>query len=100
MKTKSNAGVIGAVLIGAGVGLTTAGLVLIVPVCMNWSAGLLEQAIRRSREGVENAAASLGEFAGRAQSRFGEAAKAAKTGTAKAASAVESAARHVREYAS
>ena len=100
IKTKSNAGVWGAVLIGAGCGLTAAGLALVIPACMNWSAGLVEQAIRRGREGMENAAASLGEFAGRTQSKFGEAAKTAKSGTAKAAGVVETAARQVREYTS
>ena len=100
MRTKSNTGVLGAVLIGLGCGLTAAGLVLVIPACMNWSAGLVEQAMRRGREGVENAAASLGEFAGRAQSRFGDAAKTAKVTTAKAAGAVETAARHVREFTS
>ncbi len=100
MKIRSNNGVVGAILIGAGVGLTAAGLVLVIPACMNWSAGLMEQAFRRGREGVETAAASLGEFTGRAQNRFGEAAKAAKAGTAKAAGAVETTARHLREYSS
>ena len=100
METKSNNGMIGAVLIGIGVGMTAAGLVLVVPACMNWSAGLVEQAIRRGRESVESAAATLGDVAGRAQSRFGDAAKTAKATTAKAAGAVEIAARHVREYTS
>ncbi len=100
MKTKSNAGLIGAILIGAGVGLTAAGLVLVVPACMNWSAGLIEQAVQRGRESFESAAASIGDFAGRAQSRFGEAAKTAKATTAKAAGAVETTARHIREYTS
>ena len=100
MATRSNNGVIGAILIGAGVGLTAAGLVLVIPACLNWSAGLLEQAIEKGRESVGTAAASLGEFAGHAQSRFSEAAKTAKTKTAQAAGAVEAAARHVREYTS
>lgn len=100
MKTQSNNGVVGAILIGMGVGLTAAGLVLIVPACMNWSAGLVEQAIRKGREGVGTAAASLGDIAGHAQSRFGEAAKTAKSTTARAAGVVETAARHVREYTS
>jgi hypothetical protein len=42
----------------------------------------------------------LGDIAGRAQHHFGEAAKSAKTHTAKAAGVVEHAARSVREYAS
>ncbi len=100
MATKSNSATTGAILIGMGVGLTAAGLVLVVPACMNWSAGLMEQAVRKSREHVGNAAASLGEFAGHAQSRFGEAAKTAKATTAKAAGTVETAARHLREYTS
>lgn len=100
MNRKSNNGLIGAILIGTGVGLTAAGLVLVIPACMNWSAGLMEQAIRRGRESVGNAAASLGEFAGHAQARFGDAAKTAKSTTSKAAGMVENAARHVREYTS
>jgi hypothetical protein len=100
MKTKSNAGVVGAVLIGAGVGLTAAGLVLVIPACMNWSAGLIDQAIQRGRDSFESAAASIGDIAGRAQSRFGDAAKTARATTSKAAGAVESTARHIREYTS
>jgi len=98
MKTKSNSGVIGAMLIGTGVGLTAAGLVLVIPACLNWSAGIVEQAIRRGRESLDQATTTLGDLAGRAQTRFGEAAKAAKATTAKAAGAVETGARHVREY--
>jgi hypothetical protein len=100
MKTKSNSGVLGAIFIGAGIGLTATGLVLVIPACMNWSAGLMEQALRRGREGLDQATSSLGDFAGRAQNRFGEAAKAAKSTTAKAAGAVENTARHLREYTS
>ena len=100
MRSDSKNGVIGAILIGVGCGLTVAGLVLVVPVCTNWSLGLAEQAFRRGRESVENAAATLGEVAGRAQSRFGDAAKAARATTSRAAGAVETAARHVREYTS
>ena len=100
MKKPSNTAVTGAVLIGIGCGLTAAGLVLVIPACTNWSLGLMEQAFRRGRESVESAAASLGEFAGKAHSRFDEAAKTARTGTSKAAGAVETVARHVREYTS
>jgi hypothetical protein len=67
---------------------------------MNWSAGLFEQALRQGRESVGNAAASLGEFAGRTQARFGEAAKTAKGTTARAAEVVENAARNVRQHVS
>ena len=100
MRSTSKNGIAGAVLIGVGCGLTVAGLVLVIPACANWSLSLTEQAWRRGRESVENAAASLGEFAGRTQHRFEEAAKTAKSSTAKAAGVVESAARHVREYTS
>jgi hypothetical protein len=100
MRTKSNNGVIGAIMIGAGIGLASAGLMLIIPACMNWSAGLIDQAVRKGRESVGNAAASIGDFAGHAQTRFGEAAKTARTTTSKAAGAVETAARQVREYTS
>jgi len=104
MKNKSNNGLIGAVLIGIGCGLTAAGVALLVPACANWSLGWLGEGIRRSREGVEGAAASLGQFAGRTrhqfQHHFGEAAKTARGATSKAAGAVESAARQVRERTS
>jgi hypothetical protein len=100
MRTKSNNALIGAILIGAGVGCTVAGLVLVIPACMNWSAGIVEQVLRRGRERLDHATTTLGDFAGRAQTRFGEAAKAARATTAKAAGAVETGARHVREYTS
>lgn len=100
METKSNNGTTGAILIGLGVGLTAAGLVLVIPACMNWSAGLVEQAVRKGRDSVGTAAASLGDFAGHAQSRFGEAAKTAKAKTSRAAGTIETAARHIREYTS
>ncbi len=100
MRSESNNGVVGAVLIGVGVGLAAAGVALVVPACMNWSAGMLEQAVRRGKESVGTAAASLGDFAGHAQSRFSEAAKSAKTTTSRAAGAVETAARNLREYTS
>ena len=60
----------------------------------------MEQAIRKGRDSVGTAAASLGDFAGHAQSRFGEAAKTAKATTSKAAGIVESTARQIREYTS
>ena len=100
MRSKSDSGIVGAVLIGAGVGLTATGLVLVIPACMSWSAGILGQAARSGRKRVETAASSLGEFAGRAQSKFDEAAKSARHSTSRAAGAVETAARHVKEYAS
>ena len=100
MKRKSNVAIPGAILIGVGCGLAAAGLVLVIPACVDWSASVLETVIQRGREGVGSAAATLGEFAGRTHSRFDEAAKTAKASTAKAAGAVEMAARHVKEYTS
>ncbi|MBV8550749.1 MAG: hypothetical protein JOY54_05570 [Acidobacteriaceae bacterium] len=100
MQRSSNHGVLGAVLIGLGCGLTAAGLVLVIPACAKWSLGMMEEAIRRGRESVEEAAATFGQFAGRTQHRFEEAAKTARSATYKAAGAVESAAHKVREYTS
>lgn len=95
----SNSGVLGAVLIGIGCGLTAAGLALVIPVVAAWSLKRAEEAIQKGRERVEGAAALFGEVAGRAQQRFGEAARSAREKTSKAAGAVETAARRVREFA-
>jgi ABC-type transport system involved in cytochrome bd biosynthesis fused ATPase/permease subunit len=91
-------GVLGAVLIGIGCGLTAAGLALVIPAVASWSLKRAEDAIQKGREQVESAAAMFGEVAGRAQQRFGEAAKTAREKTSKAAGAVETAARKVREF--
>jgi len=99
MKRNANSGVIGASLIGLGCGLTAIGIALVIPSCASWSLGFLEDAIRKGREGVESAAEVLGDVAGKAQHHFGEAAKTAKSTTAKAAGVVENAARNLREYA-
>ena len=100
----NNKGLLGAVLIGLGCGLTAAGLALVIPACADWSLNWLDEAFRRSREGMQDAAATLGDAAGRAQERFqhhfGEAAKSARNAASVAAGAVESAARHVREHTS
>lgn len=98
MDKNSKSGMIGAILIGVGCGLTAAGLALVIPAWANWSLNRVEKAIRKGRERVEDAAAAFGDVAGRAQQRFGEAAKAARKTTSKAAGAVETAARQVREY--
>lgn len=101
MKQCSSKGVIGAVLIGVGCGFAAAGLALVIPACADWSLGWIDEAFRRGREGMQGAAATIGDVADRAQERFqhhfGEAAKGARNVTAVAAGAVESAARHVRE---
>lgn len=100
MKNTSNSGLLGAALIGVGCGLTAIGIALVIPACANWSLGFAEQAAKKGKDAVSSAAETLGDIAGRAQHRFGEAAKNAKSTTAKAAEAVEHAARSVREYAS
>ncbi len=104
MKTHSNNGLIGAALIGLGCGLTAVGLALVIPACTDWSLTLMERAVKRGREGinagVESAASLAGQVSVMAQKKFDEASKTAKEKTARAASAVENAARHVREYAS
>lgn len=94
----SKSGWTGAALIGIGCGLAAAGIVLVIPAVADWSIRRAGEAFEKGREQVENAAALFGDVAGRAQHHFGEAAKAAKKKTSKAAGAVETAARHVREF--
>jgi len=96
----NNQGLLGALFIGLGCGLAAVGVALVVPACANWSLSLADRALRRGREAVGTAADTFAEVAGSASQHFETAAKAAKVGTAKAAGAVESAARQVREYAS
>lgn len=104
MESSTNKGLIGAGLIGLGCGLTAVGIAMVIPACTNWSLGLMDQAMKRGKEGlssgVETAASLAGHIKGRAQKRFDEASETARATTAKAAGAVENAARHVREYAS
>ncbi len=104
MKSNTNNGLVGAALIGLGCGLTAVGIALVIPACTNWSLGLIEQAMKKGKEGISSgvgSAASLaGQISGMAQKKFDEASKTARDRTAKAAEAVETAARHVREYAS
>jgi hypothetical protein len=101
MRNSGN-GFLGAALIGVGLGLTAVGIAMVVPACTNWSLGLLDEAVRRSRDtinsGVETAASLAGNLSGVAQRKFAEASKTARHHTAKAAGAVENAARQVREY--
>jgi hypothetical protein len=104
MERISNSGLLGAALIGAGVGLAAVGVALIIPAATDWSMNTLEKAVQKGRENLaasaETAANFAGQIASRAQQTFNDAAKTAKHTTAKAASAVENAARNVREYAS
>lgn len=104
MKSNTNNGLIGAALIGIGCGLTAVGIAMAIPACTNWSLGLMDQVIKRGKEslnsGVEGAANLAGQIHGTAHRKFDEASKTARGKAAKAAEAVENAARHVREYAS
>jgi len=104
MRENSRNGLIGALLIGVGCGLTAVGFAMVIPACANWSLGMMEETVRRGREalssGVENAASLAGHLSGKAHRKFGEASKTARETTAKAAGAVETAARRVREHAS
>ena len=104
MKSTTNNGLVGAGLIGLGFGLTAVGIALVIPACTNWSLSLVDQVLKKSKEGlssgVESAANLAGQIHGTAYKKFDEASKSARSKTAKAAEAVENAARHVREYAS
>lgn len=104
MDKSSRSGLIGAGLIGLGCGLTMVGLALVIPICTNWSLGLMEQAVRKGKEGIssgfDSAVSLAGQVTGIAQRKFEEASKTARQKTAKAAEVVESAARLVREQAS
>jgi hypothetical protein len=103
MKNSGN-GLLGAALIGVGLGLTAIGVALVIPACTNWSLGVLDEAVRRGRDtlhsGVETAATVAGTISAAAQKKYTEASKTARDRTAKAAGVVEKAARHVREQAS
>lgn len=99
---KSGNGVLGSVLIGVGVGLTIVGVAMVIPACTNWALSAMDETVRRGREtintGVESAASLAGNLSGVAQRKFTEASRVARERAAKAAGAVESAARHIREY--
>jgi len=85
MDTNSKASLIGFGLIGVGCGLAVIGVAMVVPACASWSREWLEAAFRKGKEGVissvESAAATVGEFAGKAQHKFDEAARAARKQT-------------------
>lgn len=98
MEQNSKSGIIGAVMIGVGCGLVAAGIAVVIPAAASWSLRRAEEVLQRGRGHVENAASLFGEVAGRAQQRFGDAAKTARQTTSKAAGVVETAARHVREF--
>lgn len=104
MERISNSGLVGAGLIGLGLGIAAVGVALIVPAFTDWSMNALERAVQKGRENLaastEAAANFAGQIASRAQQTFSEAARTAKQTTAKAAGAVEGAARSIREYTS
>lgn len=101
MDRQSRNGVVGLVLIGLGTAVAATGVVLLTPVCTNWSRSKIRKAYDRGRKnmisGFENAMDTLGDMANRVQQPMGDAAKAAKYSTAVAAGAVESAAHYVKE---
>jgi hypothetical protein len=98
---QSRNGIFGLVLIGLGTAVAATGIVMVVPVCTNWSRSKVRKAYEKGRKnmisGLENAIDTLGEVANKVQQPVGEAAKAAKYSTAVAAGAVESAAHYVKE---
>ncbi len=104
MTSNTSNGWVGAALIGVGCGLTAVGIAMVIPACTNWSLALMDEVVRRGKEGinsgVESAANLAGQIHGIAHKKFDEASKTARGKTAKAAEAVENAARSVREYAS
>jgi hypothetical protein len=85
MDTKSKASLVGFGLIGVGCGLAVIGVALVVPAGAALSREWLEAAFRRGKEsvmcGVQSAAATVGEVAGKAQQKFDEAARAARKQT-------------------
>lgn len=101
MEDDTRNGILGAALIGIGLGVTAVGIAMVVPACTNWSLGLFDEAVRRGRDtlhsSVETAASLAGNISGAAQRKFAEASQGARERTAKAADMVENAARYVRE---
>jgi hypothetical protein len=85
MDTKTKASLVGFGLIGVGCGLAVIGVAIVVPAGAAWSREWLEAAFRKGKEsmmsGVQSAAATVGEVAGRAQQTFDEAARAARKHT-------------------
>ena len=85
MDSNSKASLIGFGLIGVGCGLAVIGAAVVIPACASLSRGWLESAFRKGKEGVicgvQSAAATVGEFAGKAQHKFEEAARAARKET-------------------
>jgi hypothetical protein len=69
-------------LMGVGAALAAVGAAVVVSSCAALSRDLLETAFRKGKEGVisgvQGAAATAGEIAGRAQHKFGEAARTAR----------------------
>lgn len=104
MERISNSGLLGAGMIGLGLGITAVGVALIVPAFTDWSMNALERAVQKGRDNLAASTETMANFAGqiasRAQQTFNDAAKTARHTTAKAAGAVEGAAHRVREYTS
>ena len=50
MRDDSRSGLIGALLIGVGCGLTAVGIAMVIPACTNWTFGLMDEAVKRGRD--------------------------------------------------
>ena len=104
MKNNTNNALIGAGLIGLGCGMTAVGIALALPAVTDFSLALVDQMMTKGKNGisssVESAANLAGQIHGLAYKKFDEASSTARARTAKAAEAVENAARNLREYAS
>ena len=85
MRNSSKAILVGLGLVGAGCGLAALGVAIAVPACGAWSYEQLGAAVRKGKEGVmcgvQSAAATVGEITGRAQQKFDDAARAARSRT-------------------
>ena len=82
MNSKVNASLVGLGLIAVGAALAAVGAAIVVSSGAALSRDLLETAVRKGKEGVmcgvQGAAATVGEIAGKAQHKFGEAARTAR----------------------
>ena len=99
---RQNNGVVGLVLVGLGLGVTVAGVALVVPVCAAWSRTKWQHAFDKGKKslasGFDAAFEKVNEMASKAQEPLNGAAKAARHGTAVAAGAIESAAHYIKEH--
>jgi hypothetical protein len=85
MDTKAKTALIGLGLVGVGCALALIGVAVAVPAGAVWAREWLQSAFHKGKEGVmsgvQSAAATVGEVAGKAQQKFDEAARAAREQT-------------------